>query len=97
MIVMKMIQDNPSYLDFNDEGIGDVCEFESRDLIGIGNADPKAKLHILYGNVFLDEQNRGLILKSLSGNCYRIIISETYGAVGNLIRRSPFNMCLVHD
>ena len=52
--------------------------------IGIGTNDPKAKLQITNGDVYVDNAMRGIILKSPNENCWRVTIDNN----GNFIRTS---------
>ncbi len=63
---------NPSQNDYDFDSIGDLCDtdFISTENIGIGTANPKQKLHIKDGNLFIDNNLRGLILKSDDGRCW---------------------------
>lgn len=44
--------------------------------IGIGTNDPKAKLQITNGDVYIDNATKGIILKSPNKNCWRITIDD---------------------
>jgi len=39
--------------------------------VGIGTGDPAARLHIADGDVFIEDINSGIIMKSPDGNCWR--------------------------
>ncbi len=39
--------------------------------VGIGNANPRAKLHISDGDIFIEDINKGIIMKSPDGQCWR--------------------------
>lgn len=52
--------------------------------LGINNANPKAKLHITDGDVYVDNPSRGMILKSPNGTCWRVTIDDT----GNFVRNN---------
>lgn len=53
--------------DTNFEGIGKV---------GIGTADPKARLQIADGDIFIQDINKGIIMKSPDGSCWRGTMSN---------------------
>jgi hypothetical protein len=60
--------------DSNNDGIGDKCNVEAGVGTGrssIGNMDPKSKLHITNGDVYVDNIHRGIILRSADGKCFR--------------------------
>ena len=44
--------------------------------VGIGTNDPKAKLQITNGDVYVDNAMRGIILKSPNENCWRVTIDN---------------------
>lgn len=39
--------------------------------VGIGSGDPVAKLQVTDGDIFIEDINRGIIMKSPDGNCWR--------------------------
>ena len=39
--------------------------------VGIGNANPRAKLHISDGDIFIEDIDKGIIMKSPDGQCWR--------------------------
>ncbi|MFH1120744.1 MAG: T9SS type A sorting domain-containing protein [Bacteroidota bacterium] len=39
--------------------------------VGVGTGDPIARLHIAEGDVFIEDINSGIIMKSPDGNCWR--------------------------
>lgn len=44
--------------------------------VGIGTDSPSAKLHIADGDVFIENAQYGIIMKSLNGKCWRITIND---------------------
>ena len=50
--------------------------------VGIGTQNPVAKLQVTDGDVYIENPNKGIILKSPSGNCYRVTIDDA----GNFVR-----------
>ena len=50
--------------------------------VGIGGQTPKSKLQITNGDVYIDNPNRGIILKSPGGFCWRVTIDDA----GNFVR-----------
>ena len=52
--------------------------------IGIGTNLPKTKLQVTNGDVYVENADKGIILKSPNGNCWRV----TIGNDGNFIRTS---------
>ena len=52
--------------------------------VGIGTNNPKTKLQVTDGDVYIDNATKGIILKSPDGNCWRITIDN----FGNLVRMS---------
>jgi len=43
----------------------------------LGNLNPKTKLHIPNGDVFLEDINSGIIMKSPDGNCWKGLIDNS--------------------
>ncbi|WP_298352388.1 hypothetical protein [Runella sp.] len=50
--------------------------------VGIGTQQPKLKLQVTEGDVYIENPNRGIILKSPNGGCWRVTIDDT----GNFVR-----------
>lgn len=53
--------------------------------LGIGNIDPKSKLQISEGDVFIEDINRGIIMKSPDGNCWRYTPDNSGALIGTSI------------
>lgn len=84
---------NASQLDTDADGIGDACEpLSGSDSggVGINTVTPEALLHISDGDVFIDNQLRGVILKAINGNCYRIQIDPN-GSIQSRLITCPDN------
>lgn len=45
--------------------------------VGIGTTDPKARLQIADGDIFIQDINKGIIMKSPDGNCWRGTLSNS--------------------
>ncbi|MDD3701546.1 MAG: hypothetical protein PHC55_07960 [Bacteroidales bacterium] len=45
--------------------------------IGIGSEDPKAKLQVKDGDIFIEDINRGIIMKSPDGRCWRGVLNNS--------------------
>lgn len=57
---------------------------EANGNIGIGTPSPKAKVEVSGGDVYVSDINKGIILKSPNGNCWRVTIDNS----GNFVRTS---------
>ncbi len=44
--------------------------------MGLGTTDPKSKLHVSSGDVYIDNSARGVIMKSPSGQCWRMTVNN---------------------
>lgn len=65
---------NNDQLDTDGNGIGDVCQTQAgadTGFVGISTTNPLSKLHIEDGDVFISNVNRGIIMKTADGKCYR--------------------------
>ncbi len=47
--------------------------------VGIGTKDPKAKLQISDGDVYIEDVNKGIIMKSPDGQCWRVTVENGGG------------------
>lgn len=56
------------------KGDGDVA-IQNGDL-GIGNTNPKSKLHVTNGDVYIESIGKGVIMKSPNGNCWRMTVDN---------------------
>lgn len=61
---------------------------ESNGNLGVGESDPKAKVHVTNGDVYLDDINSGIIMKSQNNTCWRVQIDNTGALVS-----SPLSTC----
>jgi hypothetical protein len=52
--------------------------------VGIGTTNPKSKLEVTDGDVYINNSSRGIILKSPNGNCWRVTIDNN----GNFVNTS---------
>ncbi|MEM9823656.1 MAG: hypothetical protein AAF985_21400, partial [Bacteroidota bacterium] len=53
-----------------------MLNFNISGNIGINETDPKSKLHIKEGDVYIEEVSSGIIMKSPNGLCWRITIND---------------------
>lgn len=53
------------------------------DLSGRSATQPKAKLHVSEGDMYLDDPTRGIILTSPNGNCWKVTVNDS-GALQNV-------------
>jgi hypothetical protein len=44
---------------------------------GVGISNPNSKLHVSNGNVYIENINSGVIMKSPNGQCWRMTVSNT--------------------
>ncbi|HJW30427.1 MAG TPA: thrombospondin type 3 repeat-containing protein, partial [Saprospiraceae bacterium] len=67
---------NPDQADSNNNFIGNACETPEAGKVGINNPNPNSGLHIKNSDVYVDDPQRGLILKDFLGHCYRLHVDE---------------------
>lgn len=68
---------NPFQIDQNQNGIGDACEVFPKT--GINTTNPKTELHLSNGSLYIDNPEKGIVLKDNLGNCH--IIKIVNGAI----------------
>lgn len=76
----------PSYIVFNTTDRYETVSSERMRLaengfLGIGTGDPAARLQIADGDIYLEDINRGIIMKSPDGQCWKGVMSNE----GNLV------------
>ncbi|WP_428659415.1 hypothetical protein [Runella sp.] len=76
--VIKFMTGNDLYGNFSLERM----RIDAYGNVGIGVRNPKSKLQVTDGDVYVDNPSRGIILKSPSGFCWRVTVDDA----GNLIR-----------
>lgn len=76
---------NPGGLNFlkrYDDGSGTIISEHIMDItetgnVGIGTRTPRTKLQVSDGDIYIEDINKGLIMKSPNGNCWRMTISNS--------------------
>ncbi len=60
-------------------GVGGIerMRFKSDGKIGIGTADPKSQLQVKGGDIYLEDVNAGVIMKSPNGNCWKLTVDNS--------------------
>ncbi len=53
--------------------------------VGIGTTDPKSKLHVKGGDVYIEDVSNGIIIKSPNGACWRVTVDNTGAFVSQSI------------
>lgn len=79
---------NNNQLDTDGNGIGDACQTQAgadTGFVGISTTNPLAKFHVEDGDVFISNINRGIIMKTASGKCFRYQPNEQGMLVGKEI------------
>ncbi|MBK8348462.1 MAG: hypothetical protein IPL08_12870 [Saprospiraceae bacterium] len=66
---------NPFQTDQNNNGIGDVCEDFPK--VGFNTSNPQTELHLANGTLYIDNPDKGIILKNHQGQCFIIKMNGT--------------------
>lgn len=53
--------------------------------LGLGTTEPKAKIHVAHGDVFMENKNNGIIMKSPNGQCWRLRVNDSGGLYSTAI------------
>jgi len=80
----------PSYISFQTTGKDETIRSERMRLsgdgnLGIGTREPVEKLHIKNGDIYLEDINGGIIMKSPNGQCWKGTLDNNGQLVFNLI------------
>jgi hypothetical protein len=70
-----------SYIKFGTTGIGSTQRAERMRIseegnVGIGTTDPKSKLQVTDGDVYIEDAASGVIMTSPDGNCWRMTVDN---------------------
>jgi len=57
-------------------GIAGVNGAPADTNVGIGTTTPKTRLHIRNGNIYVEANGQGMILKSPNGSCFQLTVSD---------------------
>ncbi len=60
-------------------GVGGVerMRFKSDGKIGIGTTNPKSQVQVKGGDIYLEDVNAGVIMKSPNGNCWKLTVDNS--------------------
>jgi Secretion system C-terminal sorting domain/YadA head domain repeat (2 copies) len=56
--------------------VGPTPVGEETGFVGIGTSDPKAKLQVSGGNIYLEEISAGIIMRSPDGSCWKLTVAN---------------------
>lgn len=61
----------------------------SDGFLGIGNTNPAAKIHVTDGDVYIEDINKGVIMKSPNGTCWRLTVDDTGAMIPTALISCP--------
>lgn len=56
--------------------VRETFRVKSNGFVGLTNSNPASKLHVTDGDVYIDQIDRGVIMKSPNGQCWRMTVSD---------------------
>ncbi|HOY13418.1 MAG TPA: thrombospondin type 3 repeat-containing protein [Saprospiraceae bacterium] len=65
---------NPNQIDLNNNMIGDACENFPK--MGFGTDNPKAGYQFSNGDIYIENPEKGIIMRDNTGNCFRLTIKN---------------------
>ena len=65
---------NPTQIDLNGNMIGDACEDFPK--MGFGTDNPKAGYQFSNGDIYIENPEKGIIMRDNTGNCFRLTIKN---------------------
>ncbi len=57
--------------------------------LGLGTINPEAKIQVSDGDVYIEDINKGVIMKSPNGSCWRITIGDDGSLITTLLQDCP--------
>ncbi len=78
-LALRSTGSNESCIRFQTSPIGEIVERMRLDKdgnLGIGTQNPKSKLQVSYGDVYIDNPQFGLIMQSPNGQCWRMTVDN---------------------
>ena len=62
---------------------------ESNGNLGVGESNPRTKVHVTNGDIYIDDTTSGIIMKSPNNNCWRVTIDNTGAMVSTPLISCP--------
>lgn len=59
------------------QGGNEIFRVDDNENVGIGTSDPKSKLQVKNGDIYIENINSGVIMKSPNGQCWRVTINNS--------------------
>ncbi len=79
-------------ISFTAGGMGSIhnrLEITSNGNVGIGTSEPVEKLQIADGDVYIEDIDKGVIMKSSNGSCWRITVGDDGSLITTLLLECP--------
>ena len=62
---------------------------ESNGNLGVGESNPRTKLHVTNGDIYIDDITSGIIMKSPNNTCWRVTIDNTGAMISTPLISCP--------